>query len=73
MGNATILCRKKVDHTFFVHANILFSPPSDLSNLLLYGSSKFDEENNAAILRSTIKFIHDSSRFKKLEAYPDPD
>ena len=52
--------------------DILFSPPSELSNLLLYGSSKFDEEKNTAILRSTIKFIHDSSRFKKLEAYPDP-
>ena len=27
--------------------------------------------SNAAIPRSTIKFIKDSSRFKKLEAYPD--
>ena len=51
--------------------DILFYPPSDLVNLLLYGDSKFDEEKNAAILRSTIKFIKCTSRFKTLEAYPD--
>ena len=51
--------------------DILFSPPSELSNLLLYGSSKFDDEQNAEILRSTIKFINDFSCFRKLEAYPD--
>ena len=53
------------------NVDILFSPPSELANLLLYGDSKFDVEQNAAILRSTIKFIKDTSRFKKLEAYPD--
>ena len=51
--------------------DILFYPPSVLVNLLLYGDSKFDVEKNAAILRSTIKFIKDTSRFKHLEAYPD--
>ena len=50
---------------------ILSSPPSVLVNLLWYGDSKFDVEKNAAILRSTIKFIKDTSRFKHLEAYPD--
>ena len=51
--------------------DILFYPPSDLVNLLLYGDSKLDDEKNAAILRSTIKFIKCTSRFKTLEAYPD--
>ena len=30
--------------------DILFSPPSELTNLLLYGDSKFDVEKNAAII-----------------------
>ena len=41
-----------------------------LANLLLYGDSKFDVEKNAAIIRSSIKFIKDTARFKKLEAFP---
>ena len=53
------------------NVDILSSPSSVLANLLLYGDSKFDVEKNAANLRSTIKFIKDSSRFKHLEAYPD--
>lgn len=50
----------------------LISPthrPSDLTNLLLYGSESFNGIANKLILETSIRFVLFSKRFKVIEAY----
>ena len=50
--------------------------PSDLTNLLLYGSESFNCITNKLIIEASIRFILFSKRFKVIEAYEkgvDPD
>ena len=49
--------------------NTLFSPPSELCNLLLYGSKKLSDEINHEILVSSIRVIKATKRLKEIEAY----
>ena len=48
---------------------ILSLPPSDLTNLLIYGSKSLKKEVNKFILEASIEFIKGSKRFDKLEAF----
>ena len=48
---------------------ITWKPPPALLDVLLYGSKKFDFDTNKGIITSTITYIKDTKRFKKLEAY----
>ena len=48
---------------------ILSLAPSDLTNLLIYGSKSLKKEENKFILESSIAFIKESKRFDKPEAF----
>ena len=65
-----LLCHHFIDirKTLFhelqpVNKNILHQSDNEISELLLYVSSKFKLQQNCSILRSSIKFIIKSERF----------
>ena len=47
-----------------IDPNIIYLPDNELTQVLLFGNSKFSSEINTKILQSSIKYIENSKRFE---------
>ena len=63
------ICETLLNELKSVDENILKLSVNNLINLLLYGDSKFDSNQNTRLLNAKIKYVIDSGRFTVLLVY----
>ena len=64
--NRTTLLSKISD---IIHSDVRVLPDDHLLHILLYGSNMYNTIVNKLVIEATIKFIHQTGRFKYLEAF----